>query len=84
MQLRVLGRPETKQPKASQRIYTTYNPATELTSVTCDADVITLGITLNVLKGLFNEALAKLDAKTANEIRLTTERAALMNEEHRD
>lgn len=84
MHLRVLGKPENKQPKASQRIHTSYNPVTELTSVTCDADVITLGITLSVLKGLFNEALSKLDAETANEIRVVTERAALNNEEYRD
>jgi len=82
MQLQVLGKPTIKASGDMQSITVRYNPDKDYTIIHCDVDVVTLGIAMNVLKNLYNEALQKVDAKTANEIMTITERAVICDEEH--
>lgn len=82
MILQVLGRPAKKHPLATQRITAIYNPTSEATTVTCDTDVVTLGITINALKNMYDEALSKLDRETAESIINITKKAAMLDEGH--
>ena len=82
MFLRVLGKPHTSTCTEFQRLSATYNPDTGLHIIDCNVDIVTLGVTLSVLKREFDECLAGLEPSLAERIRKTTEEA-VRNEQDR-
>ncbi|MEG2269038.1 MAG: hypothetical protein RSC68_32485 [Acinetobacter sp.] len=81
MHLEVCGKP-TEQPTGNQAVVAVYDKARGLTTVTCDADIITVGIAAEVLLAKYREYLASCDEELANRI-YTTIRKAVNNEEYR-
>lgn len=82
MFLRVLGKPHAGAGTEFQRLSATYNPDTGLHIIDCDVDVVTLGVTLSVLKREFDACLAGLEPSLAERIRKTTEEV-VRNEQDR-
>lgn len=81
MFLRVLGKPTSDIVNGPQKLTASFNPSTGVHTVCCDVDVVTLGVTLNVLKREFDECLAGLEPSLAERIRKTTEEVVL-HEKH--
>lgn len=77
MFLRVLGKPTSDIVNGPQKLTASFNPSTGVHTVHCDVDIVTLGITLNVLKREFDECLAGLEPSLAERIRKTTEEVVL-------
>lgn len=76
MLIKVVGKPtHTSSAVIPQKMRAEYNPSTRIQTVECDADIVTLGITLNVLKREFEECLAKLPPDIARQVREVTEEA---------
>lgn len=82
MFLRVLGKPLTGVVSGPQKLTASFNPSTGVHTVCCNVDIVTLGVTLNVLKREFDECLAGLEPGLAERIRKTTEEA-VHNEQDR-
>lgn len=81
MFLRVLGKPTSGIVNGPQKLTASFNPSTGVHTVYCDVDIVTLGVTLNVLKREFDECLAGLEPSLAERIRKTTEEVVL-HEKH--
>lgn len=81
MFLRVFGKPTSDIVNGPQKLTASFNPSTGVHTVCCDVDVVTLGVTLNVLKREFDECLAGLEPSLAERIRKTTEEVVL-HEKH--
>lgn len=75
MVLKVIGKPTIEQSCASQKLSASYNPSTGVHTVTCDVDVVTLGIALNVLQREFNKCLEGLEPSMAARVKRITEEA---------
>ena len=76
MKLVVLGSPRlASSPIAQQKTVVTYDPCKEITTVDCDVDIVTLGLTVNVLTEQYEQYLAQLDNDVAEKIRCTTRKA---------
>lgn len=82
MVLKVIGKPTSDVVNGPQKLTASFNPSTGIHTVCCDVDVVTLGVTLNVLKREFDECLAGLEPGLAERIRKTTEEA-VRNEQDR-
>lgn len=82
MFLRVLGKPTSGVVNRPQKLTASFNPSTGVHTVCCNVDIVTLGVTLNVLKREFDECLAGLEPSLAERIRKTTEEA-VRNEQDR-
>lgn len=61
--------------KADQRIVITYNDETKTTTIDCDMDVVSVGIAVEVLLQLYEEALSGLDKELVADIRMTIKEA---------
>ena len=81
MFLRVLGKPTSDVVNGPQKLTASFNPSTGVHTVCCDVDIVTLGVTLSVLKREFDECLAGLEPSLAERIRKTTEEVVL-HEKH--
>lgn len=81
MFLRVLGKPTSSAVNGPQKLTASFNPSTGVHTVCCDVDIVTLGVTLSVLKREFDECLAGLEPSLAERIRKTTEEVVL-HEKH--
>ena len=81
MFLRVLGKPTSDIVNGPQKLTASFNPSTGVHTVCCDVDIVTLGVTLSVLKREFDECLAGLEPSLAERIRKTTEEVVL-HEKH--
>lgn len=73
MYLKVIGKPVTHLKSQAQHISAAYDPNTKLHVIECDADVITLGVAIGVLKKEFEDCLSGLEPELANRIRRVTE-----------
>ena len=81
MRLDIYGKPYLGDAATfKQTIVATYNPQKQRTTINCDVDIVTLGITAEVLMQQYNEALYELSEEAAHKIR-TTIRRAINNEE---
>lgn len=77
MVLRVLGKPTSDVISGPQKLTASFNPSTGVHTVCCNVDIVTLGVTLNVLKCEFDECLAGLEPSIAERIRKVTEEAVM-------
>ena len=77
MKLTVLGAPAQHNEAAPQGISVRYSPKKNCTVVTCDADVVTLGVAITVLNKLYESALQDIDNDAANEIKTVMRKVAL-------
>lgn len=82
MFLKVIGKPAPHGASEFQHLCATYDPGSGVYLISCDVDVITLGVALNVLKKEYEECLARLSPELAERIRKTTEEA-VRNEQDR-
>lgn len=83
MQLQVLGNPTYTSPtKVAQQVIVTYNPNKDYTVVSCDVDIVTLGLAINVLMLEYEKALGKLESSVAEQIRDTTRKVAVAYEKY--
>jgi hypothetical protein len=86
MKLVVLGKPKVGLDEANnfpkQKVVVTYDPRKEVTTVDCDVDIVTLGITVNVLLEQYNAYLSKLQLHVAEQIRNATRKAVKDYEEY--
>ena len=75
--VQIIGNPfaTLQLPGNQQHIVTTYYPEHEITVVNVNVDIVTLGITLSVLKEQFEKYLETLPEDLANEIKETTRKA---------
>ncbi len=82
MQLQVIGQPTYANNcnDRQQKIIVQYNPIKKFTLVNCDVDIVTLGITVNVLLEQYEKALSKLEPSMADRVRETTRKAVMLNE----
>ena len=87
MKLTVLGKPYVdgvpKNCVTRQSIVVTYDPFKETTIVNCDVDIVTLGITVNVLLEQYVSYLQQLSPEMAQKIKEATRKAVSDNEEYR-
>ena len=87
MKLTVLGKPFVdgmpKNRVTKQTIIVTYDPFKETTTVDCNVDIVTLGITVNVLLEQYESYLQQLSPEMAQKIKEATRKAVSDNEEYR-
>lgn len=76
MRLEVIGNPTIarKPTDAEQCVVVRYDPRKKLTKVTCDLDIVTLGLAVNILLDQYENVLSTLDAEVASKIRKTIAR----------
>lgn len=77
MHLRVITQ-TTNRPTRKQCLSAYYNADKKYTVVNCDLDIVTLGLTINILQQQYDEALKALDADLATRVRETTRKAAMI------
>jgi len=70
MRLEVTDCRDNKAAAAQDSIITAkYNHQKQLTTITCNADIVTIGVTLRILEGMYEDYLKTLSQDMAQRVR---------------
>ena len=75
MLLQIIGKPSMVSAGLKNKVIVEYDAEAEITTVTCDIDVVTLGIAVKVLQAQYDQILAELEPYVAVDIEETIRKA---------
>ena len=75
MLLQIIGRPSMVSAGLKNKVIVDYDADAEITTVTCDIDVVTLGIAVRVLQAQYDQILSELEPRMAKDIEHTIRKA---------